>query len=104
MFALNDELAHNLEILVESIFLAFLILTSLNQVREVDGHKLVQIRNPWANEVEWNGPWSDLSPEWTDRMKHKLKYSPQVHILPSSHVQSKCIFRVAECPPLQFRL
>ncbi|XP_038724877.1 calpain-type cysteine protease DEK1 isoform X2 [Tripterygium wilfordii] len=50
---------------------------SLLQVREVDGHKLVQIRNPWANEVEWNGPWSDSSPEWTDRMKHKLKYVPQ---------------------------
>jgi len=52
----------------------------MQQVREVDGHQLVQIRNPWANEVEWNGPWSDLSPEWTDRMKHKLKYSPQVYV------------------------
>ncbi|KAK1309862.1 hypothetical protein QJS10_CPA08g01351 [Acorus calamus] len=50
---------------------------SLLQVREVDGHKLVQIRNPWANEVEWNGPWSDSSPEWTDRMKHKLKHVSQ---------------------------
>ncbi|VFQ64036.1 unnamed protein product [Cuscuta campestris] len=29
---------------------------SILQVREVDGYKLVQIRNPWANEVEWNGP------------------------------------------------
>ncbi|KAI3924358.1 hypothetical protein MKW98_032559 [Papaver atlanticum] len=47
------------------------------QVRDVDGHKLVQVRNPWANEVEWNGPWSDSSPEWTDRMKHKLKHVPQ---------------------------
>ena len=53
-------------------------ITLLFQVREVDGHKLLQIRNPWANDVEWNGPWSDFSPEWTDRMKHKLKYSPQV--------------------------
>ncbi|KDP30593.1 hypothetical protein JCGZ_16246 [Jatropha curcas] len=50
---------------------------SILQVREVDGHKVVQIRNPWANEVEWNGPWSDSSPEWTDRMKHKLKHVPQ---------------------------
>ncbi|KAG8496110.1 hypothetical protein CXB51_009118 [Gossypium anomalum] len=50
---------------------------SLLQVREVDGHKLVQIRNPWANEVEWNGPWSDSSSEWTDRMRHKLKHVPQ---------------------------
>ncbi|KAF6155138.1 hypothetical protein GIB67_019664, partial [Kingdonia uniflora] len=50
---------------------------SILQVREVDGHKLVQIRNPWANEVEWNGPWSDSSLEWTDRIKHKLKHVPQ---------------------------
>lgn len=50
---------------------------SILQVREVDGHKLVQIRNPWASEVEWNGPWSDSSSEWTDRMKHKLKHVPQ---------------------------
>lgn len=38
----------------------------------------MQIRNPWANEVEWNGPWSDTSTEWTERMKHKLKHVPQV--------------------------
>ncbi|KAL3518927.1 hypothetical protein ACH5RR_021516 [Cinchona calisaya] len=50
---------------------------SILQVREVDSHKLVQIRNPWASEVEWNGPWSDSSPEWTDRMKHKIKHVPQ---------------------------
>ncbi|CAN6470699.1 unnamed protein product [Victoria cruziana] len=50
---------------------------SILQVREVDGHKLVQIRNPWANEVEWNGPWSDSSSEWTERIRHKLKHVPQ---------------------------
>ncbi|GMR39365.1 hypothetical protein PMAYCL1PPCAC_09560, partial [Pristionchus mayeri] len=25
---------------------------------------LVRIRNPWGNEQEWNGPWSDNSSEW----------------------------------------
>ena len=25
---------------------------------------LVRIRNPWGNEAEWNGPWSDGSEEW----------------------------------------
>ncbi|XP_023215295.1 calpain-B-like isoform X3 [Centruroides sculpturatus] len=26
---------------------------------------LLRIRNPWGNEQEWNGAWSDKSPEWT---------------------------------------
>ncbi|KAJ9595245.1 hypothetical protein L9F63_013455 [Diploptera punctata] len=25
---------------------------------------LIRVRNPWGNEAEWNGPWSDKSPEW----------------------------------------
>eukprot|EP00794_Sanderia_malayensis_P020343 gene20343-22346_t len=25
---------------------------------------LIRVRNPWGNEKEWNGPWSDSSPEW----------------------------------------
>lgn len=25
---------------------------------------LVRIRNPWGNEAEWTGPWSDQSQEW----------------------------------------
>ncbi|PHT49469.1 Calpain-type cysteine protease DEK1 [Capsicum baccatum] len=41
--------------------------------------RALTIWNPWANEVEWSGPWSDPSPEWTDRMKHKLKHVPQTN-------------------------
>jgi len=26
---------------------------------------LIRVRNPWGNEVEWNGSWSDGSPEWS---------------------------------------
>lgn len=25
---------------------------------------LLRLRNPWGNEAEWNGPWSDHSAEW----------------------------------------
>ena len=25
---------------------------------------LLRVRNPWGNEVEWKGPWSDGSAQW----------------------------------------
>ena len=25
---------------------------------------LIRLRNPWGNEAEWTGKWSDRSPEW----------------------------------------
>ncbi|XP_076441733.1 calpain-9-like isoform X2 [Babylonia areolata] len=36
---------------------------------------LVRVRNPWGNECEWKGPWSDQSREWSmvsERQKHEL--------------------------------
>ena len=26
---------------------------------------LIRVRNPWGNEAEWKGPWSDGSKEWS---------------------------------------
>lgn len=45
---------------------------SITKVKYVDIHTprssgkipLIRIRNPWGNEAEWNGAWSDKSPEW----------------------------------------
>lgn len=36
---------------------------------EVEGNKLLQVRNPWGNATEWKGAWSDQSEEWTERRK-----------------------------------
>lgn len=33
--------------------------------------RLIKLRNPWGYR-EWNGPWSDHSPLWTDEAKHQL--------------------------------
>eukprot|EP00455_Lapot_gusevi_P015017 TRINITY_DN17575_c0_g1_i1.p1 TRINITY_DN17575_c0_g1~~TRINITY_DN17575_c0_g1_i1.p1 ORF type:complete len:330 (-),score=56.75 TRINITY_DN17575_c0_g1_i1:53-1042(-) len=46
---------------------------SLLDVQEVDGNKLVKLRNPWGN-FEWKGAWSDGDAKWTERIKNKLHY------------------------------
>ncbi|XP_059608761.1 calpain-B isoform X6 [Phlebotomus argentipes] len=36
---------------------------------------LLRLRNPWGNDAEWNGPWSDQSPEWRyipDHVKEQI--------------------------------
>ncbi|RUS84596.1 hypothetical protein EGW08_007623 [Elysia chlorotica] len=38
---------------------------SVTDVREVKGVPLIRIRNPWGNEREWTGAWSDESSEWS---------------------------------------
>jgi calpain-15 len=37
---------------------------SVIAAKEVKGHKLLNIRNPWGG-FEWDGDWSDQSPLWT---------------------------------------
>lgn len=46
---------------------------SLYRAEEVDGIKLVQLRNPHG-EGEWTGDWSDKSSKWTKRMRNMLNY------------------------------
>ncbi|KAG0245116.1 hypothetical protein B0O80DRAFT_67808 [Mortierella sp. GBAus27b] len=38
---------------------------------EIEGERLVQIRNPWGT-VEWNGDWSDDSDKWTPEIEAAL--------------------------------
>lgn len=39
-----------------------------------DGTRLLKIRNPWGSK-EWNGAWSDTSPEWTPALKRDLGWT-----------------------------
>lgn len=43
-------------------------------VKTVDTHRLIKLRNPPGDHEEWKGDWSDHSPLWTKRLKHKAGY------------------------------
>ena len=51
---------------------------SILAVHEVDGYRLLKLRNPWGSGVEWKGDWGDNSTLWTPRMRKRLDYSPKV--------------------------
>jgi len=40
---------------------------------EVDGQKLIRIRNPWGYEF-YQGPWNDSSPDWSESLKSQVNY------------------------------
>ncbi len=42
-------------------------------VHEVEGHKLVKLRNPWG-QGEWQGDFSDSSSLWTESLKQAVGY------------------------------
>ncbi|KAL4787686.1 hypothetical protein BJX76DRAFT_285250 [Aspergillus varians] len=46
---------------------------SIMDVKEIDGVRLVKLRNPWGKK-EWNGPWSDGSEQWTPQWMEKLDH------------------------------
>lgn len=42
---------------------------ALIDCKEVDGNRLICLRNPHGNHgTEWSGDWSDKSPKWTTRL------------------------------------
>ncbi|RDW93338.1 calpain-like protein [Aspergillus mulundensis] len=46
---------------------------SIMDVKEIDGVRLVKLRNPWGKK-EWSGAWSDGSEQWTPEWMQKLNH------------------------------
>jgi len=44
---------------------------SVLDVRDIDGHRLLKLRNPWGH-FSWNGDWSDDSDMWSEKLKIML--------------------------------
>lgn len=39
----------------------------------IRGEKVLEMRNPWGDENEWNGRWSDSSNEWSESLRRQYK-------------------------------
>ena len=46
-------------------------------VKEAEGKRLIQIRNPWGDSMEWNGDYSDNSPLWTEGLKKAVNFKKE---------------------------
>lgn len=50
---------------------------SILSVVELEGQRLIKMRNPWGNATEWNGAWSDKSNSWVKFPIVKARLRPQ---------------------------
>lgn len=48
---------------------------TIYDVRCVNGHRLLKLRNPPGDHDEWKGDWGDKSPLWSKKLKKKLGHS-----------------------------
>ncbi len=60
---------------VSSMGIVFGHAYSILDVYELEGNRLVQLRNPWGDETEWKGAWGDKSKEWNDSRRREAIYS-----------------------------
>ncbi|CAE8628540.1 unnamed protein product, partial [Polarella glacialis] len=50
---------------------------SLLHAVEVEGHRLVFLRNPWGNDKRWNGRWSDGDDAWAKKPSLQQRLRPR---------------------------
>ena len=51
---------------IQDMGLVFGQTYTIYDVRAIDGHKLIKLRNPPGDHDEWHGDWGDASPKWKD--------------------------------------
>eukprot|EP00931_Biecheleriopsis_adriatica_P119044 TRINITY_DN94333_c0_g1_i1.p1 TRINITY_DN94333_c0_g1~~TRINITY_DN94333_c0_g1_i1.p1 ORF type:complete len:508 (-),score=110.71 TRINITY_DN94333_c0_g1_i1:110-1633(-) len=49
---------------------------SILAVAEVEGKQLLKLRNPWGNDREWTGAWSDKDSKWSQNPAVREKLRP----------------------------